>query len=142
MSGITIPVSLLSSAMHPDFHPRFMIREDREGEGEGEGEADEETGLLASERNNDHGFPIEREEIERILGAPQLDRAMSINSGQRQELVGDGGLKAWGRGKLSVYDEGNCLMICDEDGEFVTVCDWIITDLKGNVSVRKIKKKA
>jgi len=106
--------------MHPDFHPRFMVREDTEGEGEGEGEgeADEETGLLAS-RNNDHGFPIGREEIERILGESHLDDAMSIKSGQRLELVGKGGLKAWGRGKLSVYDEGNCLMICDEDGKYL-----------------------
>jgi hypothetical protein len=95
--------------MHPDLHPRFLVRS--------EGEGDEETPLLDSEEN-DHGYPIDREEIERILGERHLDDAVSINSGQRQELVGKGGLSSWGRGKISVYDEGNCLMICDQDGKF------------------------
>jgi hypothetical protein len=86
-------VSLLSSAMHPDLHPRFLVRSDNEGS-----EGDENSPLLSN--NNDHGFPIDREEIQRILGEDHLD-----------------GLKKWGRGNLSVYDEGNCLMICDQDGE-------------------------
>jgi hypothetical protein len=80
-----------------------------------ESASDEETPLLS--QNNQHGFPIDRDEIQRILGESHLDDGMSINSGQRQELVGEGGLKAWGRGKISVYDEGNCLMICDQDGK-------------------------
>jgi len=96
--------------MHPDFHPRFLVQAESE-----EQEGDENQPLLSS--NNDHGFPISRAEIERILGDDHLDDAMSINSGQRQELVGKGGLSKWGRGKLSVYDEGNCLMICDQDGK-------------------------
>lgn len=79
--------------------------------------SDEETPLLS--QDNDHGFPIDRDEIQRILGESHLDDGISINSGQRQQLVGEGGLKAWGRGKISVYDEGNCLMICDQDGEFI-----------------------
>jgi len=98
--------------MHPDLHPRFLVREDNEDQNQG---GDENSPLLSS--NNTQGFPIDREEIQRILGEDHLDDAMSINSGQREQLVGNGGLKKWGRGKLSVYDEGSCLMICDQDGK-------------------------
>ena len=137
-SGITIPVSLLSSAMHPDLHPRFLVRSDNEGS-----ETDENSPLLSN--NNDHGYPIDREEIQRILGEDHLDDAISINSGQRQQLVGEGGLKKWGRGKLSVYDEGSCLMICDQDGEWsmnAISVKWKFSWHIGNVSVRKINKKS
>ena len=105
-----------------------MVRSDREGEGEGGGGGgDEETPLLSdSERDrdpegdaerDDHGFPIDRTEIERILGDRHLDDRISISSHQREELVGQGGLGQWGRGRMSVYDEGHCLVICDQDGE-------------------------
>jgi hypothetical protein len=96
--------------MHPDLHPRFLVQAESEDQ-----EGDENSPLLSS--NNTQGFPIDREEVQRILGEDHLDDAMSINSGQRQQLVGQGGLSKWGRGKLSVYDEGNFLMICDQDGK-------------------------
>lgn len=105
--------------MHPSFHPRFLVRADP---------ADEETPLLSNSNSDeaqadteaqdeDRGYPIERTEIERILGESHLDDRVSITSNQQEQLVGKGGLGAWGRGRISVYDEGNCLMICDEDGE-------------------------
>lgn len=84
--------------------------------------ADEETPLLSSESPNpreggDQGYSIGRDEIERILGDSHLDDRVSISSRQQEQLVGKGGLGSWGRGRMSVYDEGSCLMICDEDGE-------------------------
>ena len=106
--------------MHPSFHPRFMVREDREGS------VDEESPLLNNDterdpegdaERDDRGFPIGRDEIERILGERTLDDRVSISSRQQEQLVGKGGLESWGRGRMSVYDEGHCLVICDEDGQ-------------------------
>ena len=111
-----------------------MVREDRE--------EDEESSLLHQDpdqnygsdsdpqrrerdpegdaERNDHGYPIGRDEIERILGESHLDDRVSISSGQQEQLVGKGGLEKWGRGRMSVYDEGHCLVICDQEGESQT----------------------
>lgn len=97
--------------MHPSFHPRFMVREDVETPllGGSEDDVDHAAG--------DQGYPISRAEIERILGDAHLDDRVSISSNQQEQLVGKGGLEEWGRGRMSVYDEGHCLVICDEEGQ-------------------------
>lgn len=139
-----------------------MVREDRE--------QDEESPLLSQDpddperirerdpegdaERDDHGFPIGRDEIERIMGDSHLDDRVSISSRQQEQLVGKGGLERWGRGRMSVYDEGHCLVICDEDGRSRSLHHTIPTtphtlfrdysgaDCTGNVSVRNIRKKA
>lgn len=75
---------------------------------------------------NDQGYPIDRAEIERILGDSHLDDRVSISSNQQEQLVGKGGLTDWGRGRMSVYDEGNRLIICDEEGQSFcnSHCAW------------------
>jgi hypothetical protein len=39
------------------------------------------------------------------------------DSGQQDAILGDGsGLKRWGKGKITVYNEGKRLLICDQEG--------------------------
>lgn len=79
-------------------------------------EAGETSSLLSHADRDDEGHSITRAELARILnrdgGHEELD------SSQRDALVGQGsGLAKWGRGRVSVYNEGNKIVICDEEGE-------------------------
>jgi len=63
--------------------------------------------------------------------------AESLDSRQAEAIVGDGsGLEDWGRGRVTVFQEGSRLLICDQEGEFL-MWDSVLIIL-GNVSVRKI----
>ena len=126
--GITIPFFLIGSSLHPFLHPKFLVQAT-----DGMSEAGESSSLL---HNADEGEPIDPNELDNLEEG-------SISSEQRQALLGeDSGLRHWGRGKVSVYNQGSQLVICDEHGEsIVDLLPLCIADsFLGNVSVRRIQK--
>ena len=118
-SGTTVPLFALGSAVNPSFHPRFLVQSVGLDVGEAnQSEADEETSLLRQRAGDTEiGQPISRAEIDRILTGGHGDEE-SLDSRQEDALVGKcSGLKDWGRGRVTVFVEGNKLLICDEEGQ-------------------------
>jgi len=120
--------------LHPSFHPKFLVQVD-----DGPSET---TSLLSNDlhsharqsRDKDEGEPITRAELDRIMNGGDAE---SLDSRQAEAIVGDGsGLEDWGRGRVTVFQEGSRLLICDQEGEFL-MWDSVLIIL-GNVSVRKI----
>lgn len=75
---------------------------------------DETTSLLA---HGEQGQPIDRQTLLDILGGGS--EAQNVGGDRLKRLTGQGsGLEDWGRGRVSVYDEGSHITICDEQGEF------------------------
>lgn len=72
----------------------------------------------------------------------QQGQSETLTAKQKRKLTGDGtGLERWGgTGKMSIYNEGSCVTICDEEGQFLGPTQWLT--VSGNVSVRKITGKA
>jgi hypothetical protein len=72
----------------------------------------------------------------------QQGQSETLTSKQKRKLIGDGtGLERWGgTGKMSIYNEGSCVTICDEEGQCLGALQELISS--GNVSVRKITGKA
>jgi hypothetical protein len=111
----------------PSFHPKFLV------EAGGNDDASETTPLLDGA---EQGEPLDRDELRQILSQ---DPNGSLSNDQRKALLGKGsGLERWGRGRISVYNQGDQLVICDEAGE----CFNRLTLTSGNVSVRKITKRS
>jgi hypothetical protein len=104
-----IPLLALGSAVDSSLHPRFLIHYDTE--------ANENSALLGNPDPDEEGEPITRAELDRILTG-DADQE-SLDSGQQNAILGDdSGLGKWGKGKISVYNEGRRLLICDEEGEY------------------------
>ena len=115
-SGTTVPLFALGSSIHPSFHPRFLVADGSVAGSFAGSEAGEETPLLDGPRDRDEGEPITRKEINRILTGDKGD-AESLDSRQEDAMIGEGtGLDDWGRGRVTVFVEGNKLLICDEEG--------------------------
>jgi hypothetical protein len=99
----------LGSSIHPSFHPRFLVQ----------AEPSEETPLLEGSNDEQEGEPITNAEIDKILNGGDQE---SLDSRQEEAIIGDGsGLKDWGRGRVTVFREGRKLLICDEEGESVSI---------------------
>lgn len=125
--GTTVPLAALGSSVHPAFHPRFMVTEERFAGTPGN--PDEETPLIDNSGDRDEGKPITRKEIDRILTGDHGDEE-SLDSRQADALIGHGsGLKGWGRGRVTVFVEGNKLLICDEEGESSDLFTGLCADL-------------
>lgn len=107
--GTTVPISLLGSSIHPSLHPKFMVNEEDTDE-----EGDETSSLLG---NGDQGHPISRSTLATILG--DGSEARLLDGEAQRRLTGRGsGLEQWGRGRVSVYDQGSHITICDEHGGY------------------------
>lgn len=72
---------------------------------------------MLEQENADEGEPILRHRLDEILKG--ASSSSDVSSEVRVALLGDELSKDWGRGRVSVYDEGSCLVICDEDGRFL-----------------------
>lgn len=119
-----IPLLALGSAVDSSLHPKFLIHYDTE--------ANEESSLLGNNEPGDEGEPITRKDLDAILTGDN-DRE-SLDSNQQDAILGHGsGLKKWGKGKISVYNEGKRLLICDQAGKS-RQGELMV----GNVSVRRI----
>jgi hypothetical protein len=102
-----IPLLALGSSIDSSLHPRFLIHYDEE--------ANEQSPLMGQPDPDEAGADIPRAELEQILSG-EADRE-SLDSGQQDAILGDGsGLKRWGKGKITVYNEGKRLLICDQEG--------------------------
>lgn len=144
MPGITIPFFLLGSSIHPSFHPKFLIKSSDstytdDGEAEGGNEEPSEYSPLrpierllrgyrtfSDDRNAEEGEPLSLEELAEIMDSGEQEQddmqhqgqSETLTAKQKKKLTGDGtGLERWGgSGKMSIYNEGSCITICDEDG--------------------------
>jgi hypothetical protein len=112
--GTTIPMFALGSSLHPDFHPRFLVRADPVQASED----GEHTPLLHdSPDEREQGEDITQAEIDQILQGDNHADVESLDPGQQDALIGKGsGLKDWGRGRVTVFVEGDKLLICDQEG--------------------------
>lgn len=126
-----MPFFLLGSSIHPSFHPKFLVQNE-ESRSQTEDDSGEGTRLLNDhEGDPDHGEPINRSELDQILHGQSSNN--DISDEMRDQLLGDELSKDWGRGRVSVYDEGSCLVICDEEGEFelFVIIRHLVLDIDG-----------
>lgn len=65
----------------------------------------------------EEGATLSQDDLQRLTSNNDSPDG-ELSSAQREALLDEGsGLKDWGRGKVSVYNEGSNLIICDEEGE-------------------------